>query len=200
MKQLFFLLLALNFYSCSSYSQKESGKVVIDSTLKNILFNNPIISAQEGSYKVFIDSILIDSNDSKQVGETFINADIKDLNQKHYHFDTCSSYFIGDTLIIYFKNTLKVFNDRIIIKIIKDDFFPFFINENMTKEHKATSSTFKLNKEIVKKSEVIFGELAIKFFDPETQIEYFFKGPFTCNINPFFLPSRVSNNNPPDKR
>jgi hypothetical protein len=181
-KYIIILLTAFNLNNCSIYSQKKHGKLIIDDRLTNYFFENPPILAQEGSYKVYRDSILIDSNYYDTSWNVVINADINEISGKHYSFDSCNSFFLNDTLVVEFKAISKFLKNKIRIKIIKEKFYASFISGYDKKEFEAIPLSLKFKKKIEKKGQEIFGELTIEFRDPETNYLYNFKGPFICMV------------------
>jgi len=174
MKNLSILILLFCLNACSSYSQNKPGRIIIDKKLESRFFENPPIRAQEGSLKVYTDSILVESNDSINNWSIVINSSVKEVRKTFPLFDSCKSFFYGDTLIIEFKDISQFTMDKIRVKIINETYYPFYIKEN--EEHMATPISLKFRNKITKKGEEINGELEIDFQ------EYSFKGPFRCVV------------------
>ena len=180
MKYLFIVLLIFNLNSCSSYSQKETGRIIIDKELESRFFENPPIRAQEGFLRVYTDSILVESNDSINNWGIVINSHIKEINRTFPLFDSCKSFFNGDTLIIEFKDISKFILDKIRIKVIKNRYYPFYIKGN--EEYMATPISLKFRNKIERKGQEIIGELEIDFQQSNTNLLQSFKGPFSCVV------------------
>lgn len=182
MKHIFIIFFFFNFICYSGNAQKNFGRVIIDEKLAHWFFENPPIVAQEGSYKVYIDSVLVESNDNDTNWNVRVNADIRDLNRKHYSFDFCNSFFSKDTLEVEFKPISKFLENKIVIKIINDKFYAILIDGEENKQFKARPISLKLRKRVQQKGEKIFGELEVEFSNTQTNYQYSFKGPFMCIV------------------
>ena len=183
MKYLFFILITINFLGCSGSSQKNTGIVTINSELTHPFFDNQSLLAQEGADTIYVDSSLIYFNDSLDFGERFSNADINDLNHKHFSFDTCNGSFSGDTAVILFKTISNPLNNQLLLKIIGDQYFAFYQDSQTNTEYDALPDKLELNKKVEGKDAHLKGYLQIKFIDPQTKSEYVFNGPFFCEFN-----------------
>ena len=179
MKSLFFIFSFFCFIGCSNHTQEKQGKVIIDKKLKNDFFEESYIGYQGGPTKTYINSVLVDSSDNYGE-EIWYNANIRDSD--HHSFNSCNSFFWGDTLIVEFKGTIGFSEDRLRIKIINNEFFASYIKDNSDKEYVVIPKSLKLREKINKKGQEIFGELEIEFHDPETNHQYAFKGPFMCVV------------------
>jgi hypothetical protein len=180
MKSFSILLFLFSLNACSSYSQKQTGRIIIDKELEARFFENPPMRAQEGSLRVYTDSILVESNDSINNWDIVINSYIKEINRTFPMFDSCKSFFYRDTLIIEFKDVSKFILDKIKIKVINDTYTPFYIKGN--DEYIATPISLKFKNKIEKKGQEIIGELEIDFQQPNTNLFQSFKGPFRCIV------------------
>lgn len=155
--------------SCTNSKQRDEGELTIDKNLANRFF-------EELNYGVHGPGI-------NEFNVEFIsNADLMDLNHKHYSFDTCRSFFLGNTLIIEFRSITFFLKDKIRLEIRKKYYKGYFIKGSSNKEYVGVPKSLKFKTKINKKGQEILGELAIEFSVPELNLIYSFQGPFKCIV------------------
>ncbi len=82
MKYILILFALFSFISCSNYTHKNSGRLIIDKNLTDPFFGYANIGVIGGE----------NSNENREI---ITNADVRELNQKHPPFDSCNSIFQG---------------------------------------------------------------------------------------------------------
>jgi hypothetical protein len=179
MKYFFLGLFLFNLFACSTRSQTPHGIIVIDSSLNLPFFENPPVRSQEGTITVYKDSQLFEYDSINNL-DVVINSYIKNKDKDMLMFDSCESYISGDSLIIEYKNLTKILKDKIKIKIIGNEYFPYYIKDNI--EYPAIPVSLKFREKFERKGQEIFGELEMDFLEPNTNIKKSFKGPFVCVV------------------
>lgn len=124
MKKIVFLLLVA-LQSCSSFSQKKEGRLIVDSTLHNAFFDVPEYIV-EGTDSLFTDSVLVRVNNSTDTIDDRGRCDINEVNKRHFPFSYCKGYILNDTLAIEFYNKSNVIPDEFTLKVIGNKFYSFF--------------------------------------------------------------------------
>ena len=115
-------------------------KIIIDSHLSDPLFNTNKHTKQKFTT---ISVVTIDSSGNKKGSNTqvsneidvIINSKITDVDRNHYPFDSCTSFYKSDTLVISFLNTLSLrqvvgCDDKWIVNIVKNKFFTQYLPFN----------------------------------------------------------------------
>jgi hypothetical protein len=182
MKQFLLLFSLMYLFSCVTHSQGETGVIVIDKSLTNSFSDGPLPGVSGGPYRVYINGVLVDSSSTDTGVEFLHNAHIRDLNGNHFPFDTCRTFFIGDTLTIEFSEMNAISPDRIKVNIINKKYSICFVSFNSGKEIIATNHSLVLNKDIDKKGQVILGDIVFSLLDEEKNKQYSFRGSFICTI------------------
>lgn len=170
------------FFSCSSHSQPQEAVLKIDKTLKNKFSDGPANGTHGGANKIYIDSVLVFSNDSSVNIEDFINADIKDLNGNHFPFDTCKCSFKNDTLLIELTEIASISPDKIKIRAVGKVFSIHFVIDNDTDEIPTVQRSLVINKQVYKNGQQILGEIMFQVKNTKNNKKYSFLGPFTCIV------------------
>ena len=137
---LFFLCFISEIISGQIMSSIKMDKIIIDSHLSDPLFNANKYTKQKFTT---ISVVRIDSSGNKKGSNTqvsneidvIINSKITDVDRNHYPFDSCTSFYKSDTLVISFLNTLSLrqvvgCDDKLIVNIVKNKFFTQYLPFN----------------------------------------------------------------------
>jgi hypothetical protein len=179
MKILFFLCIVL-LNSCARLAQKEQTGLIIDPDFHHSYFQNYPYYFVEGEDSLFIDSVLVSTNIT--AGEMIFSALIQDSSNKHYAFDKCRSYFLNDTLVIEFVNSIIKDGDELKVKVLGSHLFASFYSGEKRTKSEGLTIFLKLKEAIKRKGQVLFGELKVDFSKQPENLNFVFQGPFTCVI------------------
>lgn len=161
---------------------EDSLKLVIKKGLSNKFSEGALYASYGGADKTYINDTLVDSTAESANDEKLYNADIKELRGGHLPFDSCRSFFSGDTLLIEFKE-INAFppSDKIKVKVINADWYVYFVKSN-NEENLALPKSLVFKESVKKRGQEILGELAFTLLDSTNKRVYLFRGPFVCKV------------------
>jgi hypothetical protein len=175
-------------------------KIIIDSHLSDPLFNaNKHVKQKFTTVSV----VATDNSGNKKDSNTqvsneidvIINSKITDVDWNHYPFDSCTSFYKSDTLVIFFLNTLSLRqavgrDDKLIVNIVKNKFFTQYLPVNSPiyespYELMPLKQKLILKKTSFQKGDRLKGRLKIQFINqhPEAKVKFLtLEGPFDCIV------------------
>ena len=197
---LFFLCFISGLVSGQVMPSVKMDKIIIDSHLSDPLFNANKHTKQKFTT---VSVVTTDSSGNKKDGSTqvsneidvIINSKITDVDHYHYPFDSCTSFYKSDTLVIFFINTLSLRqavgrDDKLIVNVVKNKFFTQYLPVNSSiyespYELIPLKQKLILKKPVFRKGDRLRGRLKIQFVNhhPEAKVKFLtLEGPFDCIV------------------
>jgi hypothetical protein len=197
---LFFLCFISGIISGQVISSIKMDKVIIDSHL-----SDPLFTANKHVKQKFttVSVVATDNSGNKKDSSTqvsdemdvIINSKVTDVDWNHYPFDSCTSFFKSDTLVIFFLNTLSLrqvvgCDDKLIVNVVKNKFFTQYLPVNSSiyespYELIPLKQKLILKKPVFRKGDRLRGRLKIQFVNhhPEAKVKFLtLEGPFDCIV------------------
>lgn len=182
MKGFFLVHFLIYLFSCATHSQGGGKEFIVNEKLKNKFSDGPLPGVRGGPDRVYLNGVLVDSTYIKSDIHFVYNASIRDINGNHLPFDTCTSFFDGDTLMFVFKEMNEPSSDKIEVRIINKTYSIIFTLNNSNEGIIASNESLILNSDLGIRKRVVLGDIAFLVNDKVNNKQYSFKGSFICKV------------------